>query len=355
MAHMSARLARLLMLGVVISVPSVVLLCSLLYQPDRHQKSDIDEIDVLDYEPSTRTLNVVNATAMFSVRGSVDFDCPLVGMGSLSKRFPICTYADDHVSSFALNGEVFMASEIDAILRRLATMAAPAEDDDDDGRPTTFVDLGANIGSYSLPVAVAGHRVIAVEANYETARRLARAIQLGDLTDRVTLVNNAVTDRYGNEVSMFVATQNRGDSYIPRDSTSGCDGRTLRPGEFCQTTPVRTITLDDLLPLMTPGERAIMKVDIQGSEVIAFNRRTANKFLTLVVVQAIIMEWVAYIVTTSYDGSKYASNVGDSKKVKRFLKFARSLSYTFHDLNSTALDRNWRKWPYDILMLKKRK
>lgn len=46
----------------------------------------------------------------------------------------------------------------------------------------TFVDIGANVGSYSLDAARRGARVLAIEANPETAERLSYNIAANDLT-----------------------------------------------------------------------------------------------------------------------------------------------------------------------------
>ena len=48
-----------------------------------------------------------------------------------------------------------------------------------------LIDLGANIGAYTLPIAAMGHRVVAVEPHLDSVRRLHKAVVLGDLQNRI--------------------------------------------------------------------------------------------------------------------------------------------------------------------------
>ena len=56
-----------------------------------------------------------------------------------------------------------------------------------------FVDLGANIGSYTVAVArLLGRHVLAVEATPETVKHLSTALRLNNATDHVTIAHNAI-------------------------------------------------------------------------------------------------------------------------------------------------------------------
>ena len=57
-----------------------------------------------------------------------------------------------------------------------------------------FIDVGANVGIYALPAALAGGKVNAIEASAPTVRMLARSIHVGNLTYRITLLHNALTN-----------------------------------------------------------------------------------------------------------------------------------------------------------------
>jgi len=59
-----------------------------------------------------------------------------------------------------------------------------------------FVDLGANLGAFTLAAAHMKRQVIAVEPNVNTNRRLARSISMGNVSDYVTLLLNAVSNEH---------------------------------------------------------------------------------------------------------------------------------------------------------------
>src|SRR5206468_3588497 len=56
----------------------------------------------------------------------------------------------------------------------------------------TFLDLGAHVGTFSLPAAARGARVVAVDAHPQHARLLAEAADLNGLSDRLTVVHAAL-------------------------------------------------------------------------------------------------------------------------------------------------------------------
>jgi len=57
-----------------------------------------------------------------------------------------------------------------------------------------FIDIGANIGAYTLAVAHMKRHVIAVEPNLRTVQLLSQSVLMGSVSGYVTLLNNAVSD-----------------------------------------------------------------------------------------------------------------------------------------------------------------
>ena len=107
---------------------------------------------------------------------------------------------------------------------------------------------------------------------------------------------------------------------------------------------------------MAAGERAVIKADIQGSELLAFDERTVRKFLTGVDVPLIQMEWVIFsAIYAGALGAKYQSSVDSPKEVRRYIAFAKSMNYRFADVYSKPPDHDRKSWPNDILPLKKPK
>jgi len=117
----------------------------------------------------------------------------------------------------------------------------------------TFVDLGANVGVYSLFVAtLAGRegRVLAVEPQPEIYRRLAFNVATNDLGTIRTL-QCAVADRDGS-LDLFIDRGNRGQSSIA-----------MKTGERV-TVPCRT--LESVLAETGFSRVDALKIDIEGAE-----------------------------------------------------------------------------------------
>jgi FkbM family methyltransferase len=146
----------------------------------------------------------------------------------------------------------------------------------------TFVDVGANIGSYSLKIAndykKKGVEVVAIEAHPENFKALDRNIKCNDLTN-VKIINKAVCDhngivnlyersldgsRAGSDIYSLFNTSN---SFLP-------NGKTLQ---------IECDTLDNIL---AGHEIHVMKIDIEGAEVLALKGATNTlKHLRKIIVE----------------------------------------------------------------------
>src|SRR6476646_1400445 len=133
----------------------------------------------------------------------------------------------------------------------------------------TFVDVGANVGSYSLRIANdyrnKGVRVIAIEAHPENYRALCRNIEINGFKN-VKAINKAVSDHKG-IVTMYerfhIENRVRSDFYSLCD-TFLHENNFIRPdGKSLQ---VEGDTLDSIL---ANNEVDVMKIDIEGAEVLA--------------------------------------------------------------------------------------
>jgi FkbM family methyltransferase len=111
-----------------------------------------------------------------------------------------------------------------------------------------FVDVGANVGSYSvLASAVCGARSISVEPDPSTMNALRRNIECNKIEDRVTLVEAAV----GAEIGTARFT-------VGHDTTN----RVASEGEP-GTRVVQVRTLDECLKCLNP---VLIKIDVEGYE-----------------------------------------------------------------------------------------
>lgn len=137
---------------------------------------------------------------------------------------------------------------------------------------STFVDVGANVGSYTiLASAVCQARSIAIEPDENTAKRLVRNIEVNGIDELVDLRVTAVGASNGN------IKFTRGRDTINRVA-SGAD-------EDVQIVPL--VRLDDLLEGSNP---TLIKVDVEGfeTEVLKGSERT----LSNASLKAILLETV---------------------------------------------------------------
>lgn len=115
-----------------------------------------------------------------------------------------------------------------------------------------FVDIGANIGYYTVRLASAGARVLALEPNPIVYRRMLVNLSLNSLTDRV--------------VAMPIGIGETGEATLFLDGRDlGC-GSTVAPGTATSTVTIRTSPLADILASQGIREIAALKVDVEGAE-----------------------------------------------------------------------------------------
>ena len=190
-----------------------------------------------------------------------------------------------------------------------------------------FVDIGANIGLYSLPAARIT-QVISVEPNWFSMARLAKSVYLGGaVSSNITLVHNAISN-IRTTLRMGIARTNQGHAFLMNKTE--CRRR-------CNVLQTRTIILDDLLPLMQT-DVAVLKVDVEGHEDKIFTEPSAAQFFNRIDVPLIFMEW-CIVKRNSVD-------------VQRLLSFFYNRSYTVFDLGNAKLTKHYSKWPENVLFKK---
>jgi FkbM family methyltransferase len=111
----------------------------------------------------------------------------------------------------------------------------------------TVLDVGANIGLYTLLAAKRGARVFSVEADPGNAAALRRHVDINGFSDRVTIFEMAATER-AKEVPLYRHAYNPGASNI------------IERGVPAGTVPGKTLDSLDLPPI------DICKMDIEGAE-----------------------------------------------------------------------------------------
>ena len=131
-----------------------------------------------------------------------------------------------------------------------------------------FVDVGANIGGFTLPAArrVGAHGlVVAVEASPRVADYLRRNLEANRIVN-VRVFQTAVSDRTSNSVTFYAAP----------DHAFGAGG--LGPGDGMRPISVEAKQLDTLLAEQGVTTVRVLKVDVEGFEAAVF--RGAEQLLT---------------------------------------------------------------------------
>ena len=123
---------------------------------------------------------------------------------------------------------------------------------------TVFADVGANIGSYSLFAASCGAEVLAVEANPDTAAKLAFNLKANGLTN-VRVAEVAVGDSEGT-LQLWSEPSNCGFATLVEDLTTGEWAGDWSPRE------VRVCPLTAILAEKGLSRIDVLKVDIEGFE-----------------------------------------------------------------------------------------
>lgn len=165
-----------------------------------------------------------------------------------------------------------------------------------------FLDIGANIGAWTLPVAscigcAGGGEVFAVEAMPSIANHLKAGIVENGL-ENVVLYPYALADPTGPaRVEIALNARNKGGSAVV-----GNKDWTKKKDTSVYTVP--TTTIDDMLQ-ENPGLQKLraMKVDIEGNEGLALAGATAllSKYPPCTIVIEMVSEWL------KNSGSSYAA------------------------------------------------
>ncbi|CAF5194751.1 unnamed protein product, partial [Rotaria magnacalcarata] len=209
------------------------------------------------------------------------------------------------------------------------------------------IDIGANLGLYTLLATQYDRHVIAVEPLYDSLIRLHKSIQLNDVQHHVTLVANAIGIKH-ERLSLNIVDKNLGASYLSYldelappvkkienivDEQHGIPPRVLAE--------VDTITLDDLVSIFPIFfKRAILKIDIEGFEALAFSN--ASLLFNRTEIPAIYMEFGKLIEMKYHRGMQ--------QKIEDMLTFLKKRNYEpfeVNDINHILYD-NWESWPWDV-------
>jgi len=122
-----------------------------------------------------------------------------------------------------------------------------------------FLDVGANVGLYSLVAAARGATVVAFEPNPRTRARLHANIRLNDLESRITVRPEALIDLVGTATLFDDVREGQRDANagVASLSNKNAAGRSIE---------VQTSTLDAIVEELHLARVDWIKMDIQGAE-----------------------------------------------------------------------------------------
>ena len=204
------------------------------------------------------------------------------------------------------------------------------------------LDIGANIGQYSLFAAKLGRDVISIEPFEDNILRIHKAAQMENLQKKILVIKNVISNRK-NELKVLTSPEieqnNTGAQRIKINSLS-INHSSIFP-KVKQKYFVKTILFDDLINYMPAYDCTIMKIDIDGFEPYAF--QYSENFFKNYNVEFIIMEW-----------GVFANHVKvDESIVENMMRI-----FVINDLYPFDLDENrlrprfWRQWPLEVIWMK---
>lgn len=176
--------------------------------------------------------------AMMTFRGSLDVEV----FGQRMRLYPFNNVSEKRI--------LFTPQFFDPLERELLAQRI--------GDDFVFIDIGANIGAYSLFVAGLGGRgarILAVEPQPDVFERLVANISLNP-TGTVKAIGCALADREG-EMTLFLAARNKGESSVK------FQGAPLEDGQSVQV-PARTLL--GLVEEEGLDHVDAIKIDVEGAE-----------------------------------------------------------------------------------------
>ncbi len=202
-----------------------------------------------------------------------------------------------------------------------------------------FIDVGANIGTYTMYAAALGRFVLAIDCFASNLARIQQAVQLANVGNRVVLVQNAIYIRSGEFLRLSAVKDNIGAQAIEVPKNQKNTVHVPNNRSISDPYIVKTITFDELLPIfMARGVRgALMKIDIEGSE--SFVVQKGARVFEKLDIPFVQMEW--HIVRLHAD------------RVKVILDFFIKLNYDPMTCACAKLDPvKYSSWPSDICWIK---
>lgn len=171
------------------------------------------------------------------------------------------------------------------------------------GSQGTLLDIGANIGWFTLAAAYAGHRVIAVEPGAENLALLQHSLCLAPKTvrERVEVIAKGLGAKDGVRCEMWSTLgANRGNMYTVCDSAGkSSSAKWMRQMSYRKIGEAEVMKLDSLVAAgairFSKEEAVIVKIDVEGFEPLAL--AGAETFLREIHPRLLFAEYCPKMIT----------------------------------------------------------
>lgn len=132
--------------------------------------------------------------------------------------------------------------------------------------PVHVLDIGGNIGFFTLSALSLGHRVTTIEPLLQNLRLLTHSVALNGWQDRSTVYHNAVSFEH-TTFAMNVDAENKGGTSMVNRGTAAAGAQQVYGVDF-----IESIRVDDLFDSL--GPIYLLKIDIEGFELPALQGAT---------------------------------------------------------------------------------
>ena len=196
-----------------------------------------------------------------------------------------------------------------------------------------FVDIGANVGVYTVSAALLGRTVFAFEPMQDTFKALSHTISINGVNNSVYAFNYALENEIKCYRPEFLSGNPGATKIIDGECSGTSDNSTIKVGK-----------LDQLLPLFTRLQikQAIVKMDVEGSEanVISGGQNLLEQIE------------IPYIQMEMMHTRKFLSNFDDPEKTKLVQNMLKIMDKRFKATlvsNGRLLDiQDAYKWPFNV-------
>ncbi|XP_046381292.2 uncharacterized protein LOC124152409 [Haliotis rufescens] len=192
------------------------------------------------------------------------------------------------------------------------------------------LDLGSQLGTYSLTAALMGRRVVAVDPLVENVMRLCATAQEAKLADRITILFAALSDDY-RTVTFKREKANIGGTVIKQVPNATFDINDNYNPDF-----ISTVRLDDILQFVD-FPKAFIKVDVENHEYEVL--KEGKQLFSKIDIRDIMMEW--FQIKRTPNGPKIRDFLVNKNFKPMTMSRVRTLS-----------PASYITWPNDILWVK---